>query len=47
VVNGAAPAGEVGAGDAVVDVDPVGLHAEGGEGLPLGGEVLPVGRDRA
>ncbi len=36
----------VGAGDAVVDVDPVGLHAEGREGLALGGEVLAVSRDR-
>jgi len=35
----------VGAGDAVIDVDPVGLHAEGGEGLPLGGQVLAVVRD--
>ena len=35
----------VGAGDAVVDVDAVGLHAEGGEGLPLRGEVLLIGAD--
>jgi hypothetical protein len=35
----------VGAADAVVDVDAVGLHTEGGEGLALGGEVLPVGGD--
>jgi len=35
----------VGAGDAVVDVDPVGLHAEGGKGLALRGQVLPIGAD--
>jgi len=35
----------VGAGDAVVDVDPVGLHAEGGKGLALRGQVLPTGAD--
>jgi len=29
----------------MVNVDPVGLHAEGGEGLPLGGQVLAVGAD--
>jgi hypothetical protein len=35
----------VGAGEAVVDVDPVGLDAEFGEGVALGGEVLAVGGD--
>jgi hypothetical protein len=35
----------VDAGDAMVDVDPVGLHAEGCQGLALGSEILPVGRD--
>src|SRR6266853_402904 len=32
-----------GAGQAVVDVDPAGLHADRGECLSLGGEVLRVG----
>jgi hypothetical protein len=31
-------------GQAVIDIDPVGLHAEGGESVMLGGEVLGVGR---
>ena len=31
-------------GQAVIDVDPVGLHAEGSESVVLGGEVLGVGR---
>ncbi len=35
----------VGAGDAAVDVDALGLHAEGAEGLALRGEVLAVGAD--
>ncbi len=35
----------VGAGDAVVDVDAVGLHPEGDQRLALGGEVLPVSAD--
>jgi len=35
----------VSAGDAGDAVDPVGLHAEGGEGLALGGQVLPIGAD--
>jgi hypothetical protein len=32
------------AGQPVVDVDPVGAHAQGGEGVALGGQVLRVGR---
>jgi hypothetical protein len=45
--EGLAQAGalSVGAADAVVDVDAVRLDAQRGEGLPLGGEVLPVGGD--
>jgi len=35
----------VGAGEAVVDVDPGRVDAEGGEGVALGGEVLGVGGD--
>src|SRR5450759_2502744 len=31
-------------GQAVIDIDPVGLHAEGGECVVLGGEVFGVGR---
>ena len=37
--------GSVGAADAMVDVDPAGLHAELGEGLALRSEVLPFSRD--
>ena len=37
--------GPVGAGQAVVDVDPVRLDTEAGQGLALGGEVLPGGGD--
>jgi len=33
----------VGAGEAVVDIDPLRGHAGGGEAIPLGGEVLGVG----
>lgn len=35
----------VGTGDPMVDVDPLERDAEGGQCLPLGGEVLPVGAD--
>ena len=35
----------VGAGEAVVDVDAVELHAEGLEAVALGGEILGVGGD--
>jgi hypothetical protein len=40
-----AGSGAVGAGEAVVDVDPLGLDPEGGEGVALGSEVLGVRRD--
>jgi len=39
-----AGSGAVGAGEAVVDVDPLGLNPEGG-GVALGSEVLSVRRD--
>ena len=39
--------GAVGAGQAMVDVDPVRLNPECGEGVTLGGEVLAVGGQRA
>jgi hypothetical protein len=35
----------VGAGEAVVDVDALGLDAEGSKAVTLGGEVLGVGGD--
>jgi hypothetical protein len=35
--------GAVGAGEAVVGVDPVRLHAERGQGVALGSEILGVG----
>lgn len=38
-------AGAVGAGESVVDVDPVGVDAESGQGVALSGEVLAVGGD--
>ena len=37
----------VGAGEAVVDVDPCGVDAEGGQAGALGGEVLPTVDTRA
>jgi hypothetical protein len=37
--------GPVGTGQPVVDIDPFGVHAERGERLALGGEVLPPAVD--
>ena len=37
-------AGSVGAGQAVLDIGPVWLHAQRGERVALGGQVLGIGR---